>query len=54
MREVGFDLREDGDNTEHTTAAALALAESLTGVRVTPELLEQSIYACGIVLVPPI
>ena len=54
MREVGFDLREDGDNTEHCTAAALALAEHLTGVRLTPELLEASTYTCGIVPAPPL
>jgi hypothetical protein len=51
MREVGFDLREDGDIEQHT-AAAFALAEHLTGVRVTPELLEESTYACGIAPVP--
>jgi hypothetical protein len=52
MRQVGFDLREDGDNSEHSNEAAFALAERLTGVRVTPELLEQAQYQCGIVPVP--
>lgn len=52
MHEVGFDLREDGDNAEHCIAAAFALAERLTGVRITPDLLEESTYACGIAPVP--
>jgi hypothetical protein len=52
MREVGFDLREDEDNNEHCAAAALALAERLTGVRVTSALLAEADYACGIVLEP--
>jgi Family of unknown function (DUF6461) len=52
LAEVGFDFREDKDNAEYCTAAAFALAERLTGVRVTAELLEESAYACGIVTVP--
>lgn len=48
MREAGFDLLDDGE-TEEPTAAAFALAERLTGVRVTAELLEEAAYACGIV-----
>jgi Family of unknown function (DUF6461) len=54
MREVGFDMGEEGDNAEDSTGAALALADYLTGVRLTPELLEDSIYTCGIAPVPPI
>ncbi len=51
MREVGFDLGEDPD-LEHTTEAAFALGEQLTGVRVTMGLLEEASYQCGIVQVP--
>jgi hypothetical protein len=51
MRDVGFELSED-DDTAVPHAAALALAERLTGVRVTAELLEEATYACGIVPVP--
>jgi uncharacterized protein DUF6461 len=51
MREVGFDLREDAE-VEHPTEAAFALAERLTGVRVTMGLLEESRYDCGIARVP--
>lgn len=54
MREVGFDLDEEGDNAEDSAEAALALAEYVAGVRLTPELLEESTYACGIAPVPPI
>jgi hypothetical protein len=52
LQQVGFDLREDGDNTDHPTAAAFALAEYLTGVRLTPDLLEDASYLCGVVRVP--
>lgn len=51
MCEVGFDLSDDGGNMQ-PTEAAFALAEYLTGVRVTPELLEQATYTCGVVTVP--
>jgi hypothetical protein len=47
MQEVGFDLREDSD-AEHHTEAAFALAERVTGVRITAELLENAVYTCGI------
>ncbi len=47
MRRVGFDLREDGDNTDGAVPATFALAEHLTGVRLTRDLLDHSEYACG-------
>jgi hypothetical protein len=50
MREVGFDLSDDeGDNGARvdTKAAVLALAERLTGVRVTEELLRDAEYHLG-------
>jgi hypothetical protein len=53
MRAAGFNLRPEDDNTEDAAEASLALAERLTGVRLTPELLEQAIYTCGFVPVPP-
>jgi hypothetical protein len=52
MREAGFDLSDDGDNTGHPNESAFALAERLTGVRVTAELLERASYSCGIAPVP--
>jgi hypothetical protein len=54
MQEVGFDLSDDGDNLDHPEAAAFALAERLTGVRVTADMLEQATYTCGIASAPPL
>lgn len=51
MQEAGFDLREDG-GSDGRTAAAFALAERLTGVRVTPGLLGRSAFTCGVVPIP--
>jgi hypothetical protein len=51
MRRAGFDLDEDGE-TEHPAEASFALAEHLTGVRVTPGLLSESAYQCGIAPIP--
>lgn len=48
MRDVGFDLRDDEDRDyELHTEAAFALAEHLTGVRVTQELLDTAEYVCA-------
>jgi hypothetical protein len=52
MGKIGFELSEDGDNFDDSSQAALALAEYLTGVRLTPDLLEEATYTCGIVRVP--
>lgn len=52
MREVGLDISSDGDNTQISRAAAFALAERLTGVRVTAQLLASATYTCGIVPAP--
>jgi Family of unknown function (DUF6461) len=55
MRQAGFDLRvgAGGDaGGDVRTAAAFALAEYLTGVRLTPELLDDSSYLCGVAPVP--
>ncbi|MFK0258251.1 DUF6461 domain-containing protein [Streptomyces sp. NPDC090445] len=50
MREIGFDLTEDEDGTGPSTdtkAAVLALAERLTGVQLTEELLRDAEYHLG-------
>ena len=47
MRQVGFEFGEDG-MPERSDEAALALAAYVTGVRLTPELLEQATYQCGV------
>jgi hypothetical protein len=53
MRAAGFDLLEDDTaGTEHPSGAALAFAERLTGVHVTPGFLEQTTYTCGIAPTP--
>ena len=55
MRQAGFDLREDAEYNEEedvSTEAAFALAEHLTGVRLTQELLDESLYLCGVAPVP--
>ncbi|MFJ8108293.1 DUF6461 domain-containing protein [Streptomyces sp. NPDC096132] len=52
MREVGFDLSDDESDTGtrvDTKAAVLALAERLTGVPVTEELLRDAEYRLGLV-----
>ncbi|WTW95344.1 DUF6461 domain-containing protein [Streptomycetaceae bacterium NBC_01309] len=46
MRAAGFDLAEDGD-LELNTEAAFALAERLTGVRVTRELFDTAEFTGG-------
>jgi hypothetical protein len=56
MREVGFELSDDeGETSERvdTKAAVFALAERLTGVRVTEELLRDTEYQLGHVLEEP-
>jgi hypothetical protein len=55
MRQAGFDLRQDAGydaEADVSTEAAFALAEQLTGVPLTPELLDESMYLCGIAPVP--
>jgi hypothetical protein len=51
MREAGFDLLQDAQ-LDNPGEAAFALAERLTGVGVTTDLLEESSYECGIARVP--
>lgn len=50
MREVGFSLREEEDLSDApTTEAAFALAERLTGVHLTPDLLTDTTFTVGLV-----
>jgi hypothetical protein len=53
MRESGFDLREsrERDYSMHTEAA-FALADRLTGIRLTPELFASAHFTCGLAPVP--
>jgi hypothetical protein len=55
MRQAGFGLREDAEYNEEEdvrTEAAFALAEHLTGVQLTCELLDESVYLCGVAPFP--
>ncbi len=48
MEQVGFDLRPLNERDPSLrTPAAFALAEHLTGIRITQELLDSSTYLCG-------
>jgi hypothetical protein len=50
MRDVGFNVDGEDEYREATHAeAAFALAEELTGVRITPELLDEAPYECAVV-----
>ncbi|MET8245219.1 DUF6461 domain-containing protein [Streptomyces sp. NPDC005202] len=50
MREAGFDLSEGADREfQQHTCAAFALAERVTGVRLTPRLLDSLEFVCGLV-----
>jgi hypothetical protein len=55
MAEAGFDLREGADRTfDNPTATAFAFAERITGVRVTPALLENAMFVgARVPLAPP-
>lgn len=52
MQRVGFVFDEDEDDDLHPGEAAFALAEHLTGVRLTPQLLESATFSCGVAPVP--
>ncbi|MEU3528881.1 DUF6461 domain-containing protein [Streptomyces sp. NPDC038707] len=55
MHGIGFPLGDEGEadapGTDLSAPAAFALAEHLTGVAVTPELLERTAFTCGSVRV---
>lgn len=46
MQAVGLRMEQDGDIGD-PSAAAFALAEAITGIRLTAELLQQSTFTCG-------
>ncbi|MFD0852608.1 DUF6461 domain-containing protein, partial [Actinomadura adrarensis] len=50
MRAAGFNL--EGSNAENAPFSAFALAEHLTGVRVTAKLLRESHFQCGLAPIP--
>ncbi|MFI9047417.1 DUF6461 domain-containing protein [Streptomyces sp. NPDC053427] len=54
MRSAGFDL-SDGDDQSHElhTEAAFALAECLTGIQLTTEVLTSATFLCGMAALPP-
>ncbi|RFU43092.1 hypothetical protein DZF91_03030 [Actinomadura logoneensis] len=47
MRGIGFDLDSDREEVGPTTSGAFALAERLTGVRVTEDLVTGARFLCG-------
>ncbi|MFF3879065.1 DUF6461 domain-containing protein [Streptomyces sp. NPDC001978] len=53
MREVGFAVEEEGaDDLDVVTAATFALAERVTGIRLTPEFLENTQFIEGLAPIP--
>lgn len=53
MADAGFVTTDDAEQDAYTiTPASFALAEILTGVRVTPDLLRSSVFSCGTVKIP--
>jgi len=48
LRAAGFNLADDGENIDHPTASAFALAQQITKVEVTRDLLETASYELGI------
>ena len=48
LRAAGFDLADDAENIDHPTASAFALAQRITKVEVTRDLLEEVTYELGI------
>jgi Family of unknown function (DUF6461) len=52
MKQIGFSLDENSQDVGPTTAAALALAERLTGVQVTKSMLDDAVFLCGTARLP--
>jgi hypothetical protein len=48
LRAAGFDLADDAENIDHPTASAFALAQHITRVEVTRDLLETATYELGV------
>ncbi|MBJ8342430.1 hypothetical protein JGU71_26415 [Antrihabitans sp. YC3-6] len=53
MEQIGFDMVGNLDDIGPTTPAAFALAERLTGVRITKAMLESAVFLCGKARLPP-
>ncbi|WP_432105686.1 DUF6461 domain-containing protein [Streptomyces sp. bgisy091] len=51
MRRTGFHFDDDDPETDLSSPAAFALAEHLTGVAITPELLRSTTFTCATVLI---
>ncbi|GAB3143186.1 hypothetical protein GCM10027290_19150 [Micromonospora sonneratiae] len=51
MQAVGLPMDQDGDIGD-PGAAAFALAEAITGIRLTPDLLQRSTFTCGEACIP--
>ncbi|WP_432121572.1 DUF6461 domain-containing protein [Streptomyces sp. S1] len=49
MRRIGFHFDDDDPETDLSSPAAFALAEHLTGVAVTPALLQDTTFTCATV-----
>lgn len=52
MKQIGFDLDADSDLIGPTTTAAFALAQRLTGVRVTDAMLNNAVFLGGTARLP--
>jgi hypothetical protein len=52
MEQIGFSLDENREDIGPTTTAAFALAERLTGVRVTGTMLDDAVFLCGTAPIP--
>jgi hypothetical protein len=48
LRAAGFSLADDAENIDHPTASAFALAQHITKVEVTRDLLETATYELGV------
>jgi hypothetical protein len=48
LRAAGFNLADDAENIDHPTASAFALAQQITKVEVTRDLLETATYELGV------
>ncbi|MEV0915904.1 DUF6461 domain-containing protein [Streptomyces sp. NPDC049967] len=49
MERIGFHLDEEAPETDLSSPAAFALAEHLTGVAITPALLQETTFTCATV-----
>lgn len=49
MRRIGFHFDEEDPETDLSSPAAFALAEHLTGVAITPALLQDTMFTCATV-----